>query len=153
ALRIPGPRRRGPLLRQHLPRRSEVRPHPDTSQRSTGVRSLLARPNRHPPRNRPLRPHPYRRPDQRHDPLRQQRAPVVRASAIAPKPLAGADVTTLTWLTYVERLRRCEVELCFRLDFRCPVHYSRLIGKPRRAAWSEALAVWVVCPRELYRGL
>ena len=30
------------------------------------------------------RPHPRRRPDLRHDPLRQQRAPMVRATAIAP---------------------------------------------------------------------
>ena len=36
-----------------------------------------------------LRPHPHRRPDLRHDPLRQQRAPVVRAAAIAPEPIAS----------------------------------------------------------------
>ena len=35
------------------------------------------------------RPHPRRRPDLRHDPLRQQRAPVVRAAAIAPEPVAS----------------------------------------------------------------
>ena len=41
------------------------------------------------------RPHPHRRPDLRHDPLRQQRAPMVRAAAIAPEPIAnfrGVDV-------------------------------------------------------------
>ena len=57
----------------------------DASQRSAGVRRLPARPYRHPPRDRPLRPHPHRRPDLRHDPLRQQRAPMVRATAIAPE--------------------------------------------------------------------
>ena len=38
----------------------------------------------HPPWDRPLRPHPRRRPDRRDDPLRQQRASLVRTSAIAP---------------------------------------------------------------------
>ena len=56
-----------------------VRPRPDASQRSTGVRHLPPRPDRHPPRDRPVRPHPHRRPDLRHDPLREQRAPLVRA--------------------------------------------------------------------------
>ena len=39
--------------------------------------------------SRPVRPHPHRRPDLRLHPLRQQRAPVVRAAAIAPRPLEG----------------------------------------------------------------
>ena len=43
APRIPGPRRRGPLLRQHLPRGPEVRPRADASQRSAGVRGLPSR--------------------------------------------------------------------------------------------------------------
>ena len=51
--------------------------------------AYLRAPDRHQPRGRPLRPHPRRRPDLRHDPLRQQRAPMVRATAIAPKPIAG----------------------------------------------------------------
>ena len=79
-----GPRRRGPLLRQHLPRGPEVRPRADASQRSAGIRSLPARPYRHPPRDRPLRPHAHRRADLRHDPVREHRAPMVRAAAIAP---------------------------------------------------------------------
>jgi RNA polymerase sigma-70 factor (TIGR02960 family) len=89
ALRVRGPRRRGPLLRQHLPRGSQVRPRPDASQRSTGVRRLPARPQRHPPRDRPLRPHPHLRPDLRHDPLREQRPAVLRATAVATEPIAG----------------------------------------------------------------
>jgi RNA polymerase sigma-70 factor (TIGR02960 family) len=36
-----------------------------------------------------LRPHPGRRPDLRHDPLRGQRAAVVRATAIAPGPVTS----------------------------------------------------------------
>ena len=47
AVRIRGPRRRGPLLRQPLPCGPEVRPRADASQRSAGVRSLPAHPNRH----------------------------------------------------------------------------------------------------------
>jgi RNA polymerase sigma-70 factor (ECF subfamily) len=39
--------------------------------------------------DRPLRAHPHRRPDLRDDPLRQQRAPLVRAATIAPEPLGG----------------------------------------------------------------
>ena len=35
------------------------------------------------------RSHPRRRPDLRHDPLREQRAPMVRATAIAAKPIGG----------------------------------------------------------------
>ena len=89
ALRIRGPRRRGPLLRQHLRLGPEVRPRADASQRSAGVRGLPTRPYRHSPRDRPARPHPHRRPDLRHDPLRQQRAPMVRAAAITPKPIGG----------------------------------------------------------------
>src|SRR5262249_701876 len=66
----------------------EVRTRADASQRSTSVRDLPARPYRHPPRGWPLRPHPHWRPDLRHDPLRKQRAPMVRATAIAPQPIA-----------------------------------------------------------------
>lgn len=40
--RIREPRRRGPLLRQHLPLGPEVRPRADASQRSAGVRGLPA---------------------------------------------------------------------------------------------------------------
>ena len=50
AVRIRGPRRRGPLLRQPLRRGPQVRPRADASQRSAGVRRLPARPDRHPPR-------------------------------------------------------------------------------------------------------
>ena len=42
--------------------------------------AYLRGPDRHPPRGRPVRPHPRRRPDLRHDPLRQQRAALVRAA-------------------------------------------------------------------------
>ncbi len=45
---------------------------------------LRARTGGYPPRDRPIRAHPHRRPDLRHDPLRQHRAPMVRAAAIAP---------------------------------------------------------------------
>ena len=54
------------------------------SQRPARVRGLPARPGRHPPRDRLLRAHPGRRPDLRHDPLRGQRAAVVRAAALTP---------------------------------------------------------------------
>ena len=47
--------------------------------------AYLRAPTGSPPRGRPLRPHPRRRPDLRHDPLREHRAPVVRAAAIARK--------------------------------------------------------------------
>ena len=89
ALRIRGPRRGGPLLRQHLRLGPDLRPGADASQRSAGVRSLRARPYRHPPRDRPVRPDPHRRPDLRPDPLREQRAPMVRATTIAPEPIAS----------------------------------------------------------------
>ena len=49
---------------------------------------LPERPYRDPPRDRPHRAHPHRRPDRRHDPLRKQRAAVVRATAIAAEPIA-----------------------------------------------------------------
>ena len=78
-----GRRRRGPLLRQRLRIGPQVRPRADASQRSAGVRGLPARPDRQPPRYRPLRPQPRGRPDPSHDSLRQHRAPMVRASAIA----------------------------------------------------------------------
>ena len=51
---------------------------------------LPARPRRHQPRDRTLRPDPHRRPDLRHDPLREQRPPIVRATAIAPEPIASS---------------------------------------------------------------
>jgi RNA polymerase sigma-70 factor (ECF subfamily) len=51
--------------------------------------AYLARPGRNPPRGRLLRAHPGRRPDLRHDPLRGQRAAVVRATAIAPGPVTS----------------------------------------------------------------
>ena len=50
--------------------------------------AYLRAPGRHRPRDRPLRPHPLRRPDLRHDPLREQRAPLVRATPITPQPVA-----------------------------------------------------------------
>ncbi len=50
--------------------------------------AYLRVPQRNPPRDRPLRPHPRRRPDLRHDPLRQRRAPMVRAAAIDPQSIA-----------------------------------------------------------------
>ena len=61
---------------------------PDAGQRPAGVRRLPADARRHQPRRRPLRPHPRRRPDQRHDPLREQRPPVVRAPAFTPGQIA-----------------------------------------------------------------
>ena len=88
ALRIRGPGRRDPLLRQPVRRGPQVRPRPGASQRPAGVRSLPARPGRHPPRDRLLRAHPGRRPDLRHHPLRGQRAAVVRAAALTPEPVA-----------------------------------------------------------------
>src|SRR5262249_28144526 len=84
-----GARPRGPLLRKHLRLRPQVRPRGDASQRPAGVRCLPTIPQRRPPRHRPVRPHPQWGTDLRHDPLRQQRAPLVRAAAIAPGPLAG----------------------------------------------------------------
>jgi len=57
--------------------------------RSAGVRDLPSHLHRHPPWNRPVRPHPRRRADLRPDPLREQRASLVRAAAIAPWPIAG----------------------------------------------------------------
>ena len=77
------------LLRQPVRRGPQVRPRPDASQRPAGVRRLPARPRRHPPRDRPVRADPGRRPDLRHDPLRGQRAAMVRATAIAPEPVAA----------------------------------------------------------------
>ena len=64
---------------------------PDASQRPARVRGLPARPHRHPPR-RPASTSLTlsRRPDLRHDPLRQQRAAVVRAAARSlPRPVAS----------------------------------------------------------------
>ncbi|HMD91995.1 MAG TPA: sigma-70 family RNA polymerase sigma factor [Trebonia sp.] len=81
-----------PLLRQPLRHGPAVRPHPGAGQPPASVRRLPARPQRHQPRDRPVRPHPRRRPDLRHDPLRQQRPPVVRSTALAPA-LAGVPIT------------------------------------------------------------
>jgi len=44
---------------------------------------VYLRAHRHQPRGWPIRPDPLRQPDQRNDPLREQRAPIVRAAAIA----------------------------------------------------------------------
>jgi hypothetical protein len=50
---------------------------------------------------RPPRPHPQRRPDLRRRPLRQQRAPTVRATAIAPKPIASFRVRSAwKWIAW-----------------------------------------------------
>ena len=67
---------------------SEVRPRADASQRPAGVRGVSACPVRGPPRDRPLGPHPRRRPDLLRHSLRHQRAPLVRAAAIAPEMIA-----------------------------------------------------------------
>ncbi len=40
---------------------------------------------------------PHRRPDLRHDPLREQRAPMVRATAIAPEPIASIQTRSADW--------------------------------------------------------
>ena len=80
---------RGPLLGPPVRRGPQVRPRADPSQRPARVRGIPARPGRNPPRDRLLRAHPCRRPDLRHDPLRGQRAAVVRATAIAPEPIAS----------------------------------------------------------------
>ena len=76
------------LLRQRPVRlEPEVRPGAHPGQRPAGVRLLPARPGRpgrHPPRGRPHRHRPRGRPGLRHDPLREQRASTVRATAIAP---------------------------------------------------------------------
>jgi RNA polymerase sigma-70 factor (TIGR02960 family) len=87
-----GPRRRGPLLRLVLRHGTEVRPRADARQRSARVRSLPARPRRHAPRCRPLCHCPDRRPHQRPDPLRKQRAPMVRATAITPRWLVKRNI-------------------------------------------------------------
>src|SRR5262249_27936757 len=81
----PGPPFRAPPVRRGPP----VRPRADPSQRPARVRGLPARPGRNPPRDRLLRAHPCRRPDLRHDPLRGQRAAVVRAAALTPEPIAS----------------------------------------------------------------
>ena len=80
---------RGPVLGPPVRRGPQVRPRPDPSQRPARVRGIPARPGRHPPRDRLLRAHPGRRPDLRHDPLRGQRPAVVRATALAPEPVAS----------------------------------------------------------------
>ena len=66
----------------------QIRPRADTSKRSARVRGLPGHPDRHPSRNRPLRAHPRRRPDLRPYVFRKQRAPMVRATAIAREPIA-----------------------------------------------------------------
>ena len=55
-----------------------LEPFPDTLLDGDGRAArpggpLRPRPGRQQPRHRPVRPHPVRRPDQRHDPLRDQR--------------------------------------------------------------------------------
>jgi RNA polymerase sigma-70 factor (TIGR02960 family) len=63
-----------------FPSRPYLRRHTHTSQRPAGVRGLPPRPHRRPaPRDRPRRPHPRRRPHLRVHPLRNQRAPGIRA--------------------------------------------------------------------------
>ena len=73
-------------------RRPQVRPRPDAGQRSAGVRRLPARPQRHQPRSRPLRPHPRRRSDLRDDPLRERRAPLLRAPAFTARSVSTVRV-------------------------------------------------------------
>ena len=68
-------------------------PGADASQWSACDRGLPSRLHRHPPWCRPVRPHPHRRPDLRVHPLRQQRAPMVWAAAIAPRPIASCRPT------------------------------------------------------------
>jgi hypothetical protein len=106
ALRIRGPRHRGPTVRQHLRFGPAVRPRADASQRPARFRGLPTRCYRHPPRDRPHRARRQRRPDLRHDPLRQERAAMVRASAIAPEPIAGHELRIPPQRTYVFWRRR-----------------------------------------------
>src|SRR5262245_3392189 len=74
---------RGPLVRE--PDAPPIaRPRGDAGEWPAGVRSLPSHAGRPPPRDRSLRPDPQRRSHPRDDPLRQQRAPIVRAAAIAP---------------------------------------------------------------------
>ena len=87
APRIPGPRRRRPVLCGHPSPRPEIRPRPYASQRSTCLRHVPPRSRRRPRRNRDVRAHPHRRPDLRHDSLRKQRVPMVRATAIVSPPI------------------------------------------------------------------
>jgi hypothetical protein len=87
-IRIRGPRPLWSLLRRHFSRRPQIRPCGDASQRSTGIRSLSALAPRDQPRDWPLRAHRCWRSHPRHDPIRQQCAPVVRASALTPEPIA-----------------------------------------------------------------
>jgi RNA polymerase sigma factor (sigma-70 family) len=82
ALQVLPPRQLAVLILRDVPRVG-------AGQRPAGVRSLPAHPGGPAPRDRPVRPHPGRRPDLRHDPLREQRAPVVRAAAITPEPIAS----------------------------------------------------------------
>jgi hypothetical protein len=60
-----------------------VRPRPDQGQRTARVRRVPAHAQRHQPRGRPLRAQPRKRPDLRPDPLREQRAPMVRTPTVA----------------------------------------------------------------------
>src|SRR6266508_1413173 len=89
ALRIRRPGPRCSLLRQPLQRGPQIRPRADASQRPAGVRRLPARAQWHQPQDGPVRPHPHRRPDLRHDPLREHRPPLVRATAIALDPVTS----------------------------------------------------------------
>ena len=67
-----------------------------------------------PPRNRPVRPHPHRRPDLRHDPLREQRLPMVRATALASTPVAQFPCRPTPDLPLGATSKRCEVPLLRR---------------------------------------
>ena len=74
------------LYRQHHPARAgRVDLVPTRANGQPAFGDVPSRPHRRqPPGNRPLRPHPHRRPDLCLHPLRQQRAPMVRAAAIPP---------------------------------------------------------------------
>ena len=59
--------------------------------------------------NSALKRAPHRRPDLRHDPLRDQRAPMVRATAIAPEPVASSSAVDVgLWIQPIrhDRLSR-----------------------------------------------
>jgi RNA polymerase sigma-70 factor (TIGR02960 family) len=98
------------FLRRHLRLGPQIRPRTDASQRPAGVRGVSARPRRHRPRGQPHRPHPHRRPDLRHDPLRERRVPMVRATAIAPEPVASFRTADLRRSENTHR-RMCRLPL------------------------------------------
>jgi len=121
---------RGGILRPitHFCMRPRVNPQATSLKIQKRVRGLPARPYRHPPRDRPPRPHPHRRPDLRHHPLRQQRAPMVRVAAIAPKPIGS----------FVHRDRHGHERAAGphgvhgRVDVQQPAPRSDGVGDPRR---------------------